>query len=255
MEDADMKITVVGASGLIGTRLSENLRRSGHEVMAASLSLGVDTVSGKGLEAAVAGTEVIVDVTNAASFGDRAALDFFKASTKNLLAAATEAGVRHYLALSVVGTPRLVEGDYFRAKMVQENLIRASGRPYTILRSTQFYEFISGLIDTGADGDVFRLPPAFMRPVAASDVAALLAELAVGAPLDDIAEISGPEQFGIDEIARIYLTANEDERQVVTDPSASYFGVELTENALLPEAGARVATEKLSDWLYQSMGE
>ncbi|MGO7592037.1 SDR family oxidoreductase [Rhizobium leguminosarum] len=250
-----MKITVVGASGLIGTRLSENLRRSGHEVMAASLSLGVDTVSGKGLEAAVAGTQVIVDVTNAASFGDSAALDFFKASTKNLLAAATEASVRHYLALSVVGTPRLVESDYFRAKMVQENLIRASSRPYTILRSTQFYDFISGLIDTGADGDVFRLPPAFIRPVAASDVAALLAELAVGMPLDDIAEISGPEQFGIDETARIYLTANEDERQVVTDPSASYFGVELTEDALLPEAGARVATKKLSDWLNQSMGE
>jgi len=250
-----MKITVAGATGVIGTRLSENLRQSGHQVAAASLSLGVDTITGKGLDTALAGAEVIVDVTNAASFGDRAALDFFRASTRNLLAAAAEAGVSHYLALSVVGTPRLVESDYFRAKMVQENLIRASKRPYTILRSTQFYEFISGLIDTGADGDVFRLAPAFMKPVAAGDVAALLAELAMGAPFNDVAEISGPEQFGIDEIARIYLAANEDERQVVTDPSASYFGVELTDDALLPGAGARVATEKLSDWLYQSMGE
>ena len=250
-----MKITVAGATGVVGTRLSEIIRQSGHQVSAASLSLGVDTVSGKGLEAALAGTEVIVDVTNAASFGDSAALDFFRASTKNLLAAAAEAGVRHYLALSVVGTPSLVESDYFRAKMVQENLIRASNRPYTLLRSTQFYEFISGLIDTGADGDVFRLSPAFMRPVAARDVAALLAELSVGAPLNDIVEIGGPDQFGIDEIARIYLAANEDERQVVTDPSASYFGVELTAGALLPGAGARVATEKLSDWLYQAMAD
>lgn len=162
-----MKFTVVGASGLIGTRLSEKLRWSGHDVAAASLSLGVDTVTGKGLDVVMAGTEVVVDVTNAASFGDSSALDFFKASTKNLLAAAAQAGIRHYLALSVVGTPRLVESDYFRAKMVQENLIRAAGRPYTILRSTQFYEFINGLIDIGAEGNIFRLPSALMRPVAA----------------------------------------------------------------------------------------
>ncbi|EJC72342.1 putative nucleoside-diphosphate sugar epimerase [Rhizobium leguminosarum bv. trifolii WSM2012] len=248
-----MKITVVGASGLMGTRLSEILRRSGHEVTAASLSFGVDTVSGRGLEAAIAGTDMVVDVTNAASFGDSAALDFFKTSTKNLLAAAADAGVGHYLALSVVGTPLLVESDYFRAKMVQENLIRASSRPYTILRSTQFYEFISGLIDIGAQGDVFRLPPAPMRPVAAGDVAAFLAELTVAPPLGGIVEIGGPEQFGVDEIARIYLAANEDERPVITDPSTSYFGVELTDDALLPGAGARMATEKLSEWLNQSM--
>ncbi|NZD64036.1 LysR family transcriptional regulator [Rhizobium sp. WYCCWR 11290] len=240
-----MKITVVGASGLIGTRLSEKLRRSGHDVAAASLSLGVDTVTGKGLDVAMVGTEVVVDVTNAASFGDSSAFDFFKASTKNLLAAAAEARVRHYL----------VESDYFRAKMVQENLIRASGRPYTILRSTQFYEFINGLIDIGADGNVFRLPSAFMRPVAAGDVAAFLAELAAGAPSGDVVEIGGPEQFGIDEIARIYLAANEDERQVITDRSTSYFGVELTDDALIPGAGARVARQTLPDWLYQSMGE
>ncbi|NKK96767.1 NAD(P)H-binding protein [Rhizobium leguminosarum bv. viciae] len=250
-----MKIMVVGASGLIGTRLSEKLRRSGHDVTAASLSLGVDTVTGKGLEAAMAGTEIVVDVTNAASFGDSSAFDFFKASTKNLLAAAGQAGIRHYLALSVVGTPRLVESDYFRAKMVQENLIRASGRPYTILRSTQFYEFINGLIDIGAEGNVFRLPSALMRPVAAGDVAAFLAELAASAPSGDVVEIGGPEQFGIDEIARIYLAANEDERQVITDRSTSYFGVELTDDALIPGAGARVARQTLSDWLYQSMGE
>ncbi|WHO75562.1 SDR family oxidoreductase [Rhizobium sp. BT03] len=248
-----MKIAVVGASGVIGTRLSESLRRSGHEVAAASLSLGVDTVTGKGLAAAIAGTDVIVDVTNAASFGDNAALDFFKASTKNLLAAATEAEVGHYLALSVVGTPRLVESEYFYAKMVQENLIQASTCPYTILRSTQFYEFISGLIDIGGQGDIVRLPPALMRPVAAGDVAAFLAELTVATPLGGIVEIGGPEQFGIDEVARIYLAANEDERQVITDPSTSYFGVELTDAVLLPGAGARLAAEKLSDWLCRSM--
>ena len=250
-----MKVTVVGASGLIGTRLSEKLRRSGHDVTAASLSLGVDTVTGNGLDVAMAGTEVVVDVTNAASFGDSSAFDFFKVSTKNLLAAAAEAGVRHYLALSVVGTPHLVESDYFRAKMVQENLIRASGRPYTILRSTQFYEFINGLIDIGAEGNVFRLPSALMRPVAAGDVAASLAQLAAGAPLGDVVEIGGPEQFGIDEIARTYLAANEDERQVITDQSTSYLGVELTDDALIPGAGARMARQTLSDWLYQSMGE
>ncbi|PDT13133.1 LysR family transcriptional regulator [Rhizobium sp. J15] len=248
-----MKITVVGASGLIGTELAAKLRRSGHDVTAASLSLGVDTVTGKGLEAVMAGAEAVVDVTNAASFGDSSALDFFSASTKNLLAAAAEADVGHYLALSVVGTPRLVESDYFRAKMVQENLIRAAGRPYTILRSTQFYEFINGLIDIGARGNVLHLPPAFMRPVAAHDVAAFLAELTAGRPSGDIVEIGGPEQFGIDEIARIYLAANEDGRQVITDRSTSYFGVELTDDVLLPGVGARLASEKLSDWLYQSM--
>ncbi|NEJ69730.1 NAD(P)H-binding protein [Rhizobium phaseoli] len=250
-----MKITVVGASGLIGTRLSDSLRRSGHEVTAASLSLGVDTVTGKGLDAAIAGNDVIVDVTNAASFGDSTALDFFKASTKNLLTAAAEAGVGHYLALSVVGTPRLVESDYFRAKMVQENLIRASNRPYTILRSTQFYEFINGLIDIGAQDDVFRLPPALMRPVAAGEVATFLAELTLAAPLGGIVEIGGPEQFGVDDVARIYLAANEDERQVITDPFTSYFGVELTDDALLPDAAAQVAAQTLSDWLNQSMAD
>ncbi|MBB4192463.1 uncharacterized protein YbjT (DUF2867 family) [Rhizobium aethiopicum] len=248
-----MKIMVAGANGLIGTQLAADLRRSGHDVTAASLSLGVDTVTGKGLEAAMTGAEVVVDVTNAASFGDNSALDFFKASTKNLLAAAAEARVRHYLALSIVGTPRLVESDYFRAKAVQENLIRASARPYTILRSTQFYEFINGVIDIGAEGNVVRLPPASARPVAAHEVAAFLAELATGDPLGNIIEIGGPEQFGIDDIARIYLAANEDQRQVITDPSTSYFGVELTGDVLLPHVGARVATQKLSDWLYRSM--
>ncbi|MBY4609241.1 NAD(P)H-binding protein [Rhizobium sp. 9T] len=248
-----MKIMVAGASGVAGTQLTAKLRRAGHDVTAASLSLGVDTVTGRGLEAAIAGNEIVIDVTNAASFGDSSAFDFFRTSTKNLLAVAAGANVRHYLALSVVGTPYLVESDYFRAKMVQENLIRASGRPYTILRSTQFYELISGLIDIGADGDVLRLPPAAMRPVAAGDVAAFLMELAAGAPVGDIVEIGGPEQFGIDEIARIYLAANEDQRPVTTDPAVSYFDVELTGDVLLPGAGARTASQTFSDWLFQSM--
>ncbi|MBX5302297.1 NAD(P)H-binding protein [Rhizobium sp. NLR12b] len=248
-----MKIMIAGASGLIGTQLAAELRRLGHDVTAASLSLGVDTVIGKGLDAAMTGADVVIDVTNAASFGDSSALDFFKASTKNLLAAAAEARVRHYLALSVVGTPRLVESDYFRAKAVQENLIRASTRPYTILRSTQFYEFINGVIDIGAEGNVVRLPPAPIRPVWAREVAAFLAELSAGDPLGNIVEIGGPEQFGIDDIARIYLSANEDPRQVITDPSTSYFGVELSGDVLLPHVGARVGSQTLSEWLYRSM--
>jgi uncharacterized protein YbjT (DUF2867 family) len=248
-----MKITVMGASGRIGTRLVDSLRQEGIEVVAASTSLGVDSVTGEGLKPAIAGADVVIDVTNAASFGDNSALAFFKASTRNLLAAAAEARVTHYIALSVVGTPRLVESDYFRAKMVQENLIRAARRPYTILHSTQFFEFISGLIDMGADGEGFRLPSASVRPIAADNVADMLGELAMGTPRNDIVEIGGREQFGLDQIARMHLTANEDIRQVITDDSARYYGVELNDDTLLPTKGVRMGSLRYVDWLSRSL--
>jgi uncharacterized protein YbjT (DUF2867 family) len=208
-------------------------------------------VTGEGLRSAIAGADVVIDVTNAASFGDSSALAFFKASTRNLLAASADAGVGHYIALSVVGTPRLVESDYFHAKMVQENLIRAARRPYTILHSTQFFEFIGGVVDMAADGG-FRLPSASIQPIAADNVAEILAELAMGAARNDTIEICGPEQFGLDEIARMHLTANEDTRQVMTDNSARYYGVELNDDTLLPRKGARSGSLRYADWLSMS---
>ncbi|UXN58893.1 SDR family oxidoreductase [Phyllobacterium zundukense] len=248
-----MKITVMGASGLVGTQLVEKLRQMDIEVVPASLSFGVNSVTGEGLTAVISGADAVIDVTNTALFGDDSALAFFKSSTRNLLNASADAGVRHYLALSVVGTPRLVESDYFRAKMVQENLIRAARRPFTILHSTQFFEFISGVINLGADGNGFRLPTASVKPIAADNVAEMLAELAVGAARNDTVEISGPERFGLDEIARMYLTANEDTRQVISDDSVPYYGVELNDDTLLPLNDRRIGSMRYGDWLYRSM--
>jgi len=248
-----MKITVMGASGLIGTRLVEVIRQAGIDIVPASTSFGVDSVTGEGLRSAVAGADVVVDVTNTTSFGDSAALEFFKISTRNLLAASHDAGVGHYVALSVVGTPRLIESDYFRAKMVQENLIRAARRPYTIIHSTQFFEFLNGVINMSADGDGFRLPSAYMQPIAAQNVAEILAELSMGAPKNATVEISGPEKFGLDEIARLHLVANEDTRQVISDDRARYYGVELNDDTLLPLKGARSGSQRYLDWLYQAM--
>jgi uncharacterized protein YbjT (DUF2867 family) len=248
-----MKITVMGASGLVGTQLVEKLRQMDIEVVPASISFGVNSVTGEGLTAVISGADAVIDVTNTALFGDDSALAFFKSSTRNLLNASADAGVRHYLALSVVGTPRLVESDYFRAKMVQENLIRAARRPYTILHSTQFFEFISGVINLGADGNGFRLPTASVKPIAADNVAEMLAELAVGAARNDTVEISGPERFGLDEIARMYLTANEDTREVISDDSVPYYGVELNDDTLLPLNEWHVGSMRYGDWLYRSM--
>ncbi len=246
-----MKVTVVGASGLIGALLVGKLRQLGLEVIQASRSFGINTITGDGLNVAMAGADIVIDVTNSASFGDSSALDFFKVSTENLLAASVSAD--HYLALSVVGTPRLVESDYFRAKMVQENLIRAARRPYTLLHSTQFFEFISGIIDQGADRDVLRLPSASVRPIAAADVVEILAELAIGTPKNSTVEIGGPEQFGLDEIALTNLAINEDTRQVISDDRATYYGVKLNDDTLLPLKGARLASMHYVDWLYRSM--
>jgi uncharacterized protein YbjT (DUF2867 family) len=248
-----MKITVVGASGRIGTRLVDRLRQTGVEVASASRSQGVNSATGERLWSAMARADVVIDVTNAASFGDDSALTFFKTSTRNLLAACAEVGARHYIALSVVGTPRLVESDYFRAKMVQENLIRAARRPYTILHSTQFFECIGGLIDMGLEGDEFRLPSALIRPIAADNVAEMLVEIAMGSARNDTVEIGGQEQFGLDQIARMHLAANEDPREVITDDSARYYGVELNDDTLLPLNGAREGSVRYVDWLCRSM--
>ncbi len=250
-----MKITVMGASGRIGARLVQSLRQAAIEVTAASTSLGVNSVTGEGLRPAIAGADVVIDVTNAASFGDNSALGFFTASTQNLLAASADAGVRHYVALSVVGTPRLVESDYFRAKMVQENLIRAARRPYTILHSTQFFEFIGGVVDMGVDGAGFRLPSASIMPIAADDVAEMLVQLAMGTARNDTVEIGGSEQFGLDEIARMHLAANDDIRPVTTDDRARYYGVELNDDTLLPLKGAQVGSLRYADWLSRSMAD
>jgi uncharacterized protein YbjT (DUF2867 family) len=205
MEDQGMKIVVIGGSGLIGTNLVNRLRQQGHEVMAASPNTGVNTITGEGLAEALTGAQVVVDVANSPSFEDKAVMEFFRTSGRNLLAAEAAAGVRHHLALSVVGTDRLPESGYLRAKVVQENLIKASKIPYTILHSTQFFEFLGGIIKSGTDGDVIRLSPALFQPIASDDVAAALAELAVVPPLNGMVEIAGPEKFPMDKLAQKIL--------------------------------------------------
>jgi uncharacterized protein YbjT (DUF2867 family) len=247
-----MKIVVIGGSGLIGTKLVNRLREKGHEVVAASPDSGVNTITGEGLAEALAGAQVVVDVANSPSFEDRAALEFFETSGRNLLAAEAAAGVGHHLALSVVGTERLLESGYFRAKMAQENLIKASGIPYTILHSTQFFEFINGIIKSGSEGDVIRLSPALVQPIASDDVAATLADLTVGPPVNGIVEVAGPEAFPLDELAREALAANKDRRQVVADVHARYFGAELNDRSLTPGDNPRLGTIGFRDWLRQS---
>lgn len=248
-----MKVTVMGASGRIGSRLVESLRQAGAEVVLASPTFGVNSVTREGLRTSLTGADAVIDVTNAASFGDNSALEFFRTSTRNLLAASADAGVGHYLALSIVGTPRLVENDYFRAKMVQENLIKAARRPYTLVHSTQFFEFISGVIDMAAGDDGIRLPSASVQPIAADDVAEVLTQLALEPPANDTVEIAGPEQFPLDEIARMLVAANEDMRPVITDETARYYGVELNDDTLLPLHLAHVGPIRFEDWLNQSM--
>lgn len=247
-----MKIVVIGGSGLIGANIVGRLRLDGHEVVAASPRTGVDTVTAAGLAQALAGAQVVVDVANSPSFEDRAALEFFETSGRNLLAAEVDAGVEHHLALSVVGTDRLPQSGYFRAKVAQETLIKASRIPYTIVRATQFFEFIGSIIDANIDGEVARLSPALMQPIAADDVSALLADLAVGAPLNGILEIAGPDCFPIDEIARKFLVAQDDRRQVIADVHARYFGSQLSDRSLLPGAHPRLGPTRFHNWLSRA---
>jgi uncharacterized protein YbjT (DUF2867 family) len=247
-----MKIVVIGGSGLIGTKLVNKLRELGHEVVAASPASGVNTITGEGLAEALAGAQVVVDVANSPSFEDKAVLAFFETSGRNLLAAEAATGVGHHVALSVVGTDRLLQSGYFRAKMAQEDLIKASKVLYTILRSTQFFEFVSGIAQSATDGQTVRLSPAFVQPVVSDDVAAALADVTLGAPVNGTVELAGPERLRLDELVRRFLSANQDARQVVADVHARYFGAELNDQSLIPGDNPRIAPTRFEDWLSRS---
>ncbi len=247
-----MKIVVIGGSGLIGSKLVTKLRERGHEVVAASPRSGVNTLTGEGLAEALEGASVVVDISNAPSFEDEAVLAFFETSTRNLLAAEAAAGVGHHVALSVVGTERLSESGYFRAKIAQEALITGSSIPYSIVHATQFFEFIPGITDAATDGATVRLAPVLIQPIAADDVASAVAKIAVGPPVNGIVEVAGPETFHLDELIRRFLSARRDPREVVADPHARYFGAELSERTLVPGNGAWLAETRLEDWLNQA---
>ena len=244
-----MKIVVIGGSGLIGTNLVNRLRRNGHEVVAASPNSGVNTITGEGLAEALAGAQIVVDVANSPSFEDRAVLEFFETSGRNLLAAEAAAGVGHHVALSVVGTDRLPESGYLRAKLAQENLIKASKIPYTILRSTQFFEFLDGIAQSATDGQTIHLSPALLQPIASDDVAAALADVTVGPPVNGTLELAGPQRISLDELVRRFLSAKQDARQVVADVHARYFGTELNDRSLTPGDNARLGPTRFADWL------
>lgn len=244
-----MKIVVIGGTGLIGSKTVERLRRNGHEVLAASPDSGVDTFTGEGLADALSGTAVVIDLANSRSFEDRAAMDFFRTAGRNLLAAETAAGVRHHVALSVVGTERLQESGYFRAKLTQEELIRASGVGYTIVRSAQFFEFLGAIAKDGNVDGTFRISPAPVQAIAADDVADMVTDVALAAPTGGIVEIAGPEQLPLSEAVARYLAAIGDPRKVVAAVDAPYFGVVLDKSSLLPGEHARIGATHLADWL------
>jgi uncharacterized protein YbjT (DUF2867 family) len=250
---SDMKIVVIGGSGLIGTKLVNRLRQDGHKVVAASPSSGVNTITGEGLADALAGAQVVVDVANSPSFEDKAVMEFFETSGRNLLAAEAAAGVGHHVALSVVGTDRLLESGYFRAKMAQEKLIKASKIPYTILRSTQFFEFLNGIAESATDRQTVRLSPAFVQPVVSDDVAAALADITLGTPVNGTVELAGPERLSLDELVRRFLCAKQDARQVVADVHARYFGAELNDQSLTPGDKPRIGPTRFEDWLSRSI--
>jgi uncharacterized protein YbjT (DUF2867 family) len=246
-----MRIVVIGGSGLIGSKLVTRLGERGHQAVAASPDTGVDTLTGAGLADAVAGASVVVDVSNSPSWEDDAVLEFFDTSTRNLLATEAAARVGHHVALSVVGTERLCGAGYFRAKIAQEELIKASSIPYSIVRATPFFEFMNGIAADATDGNTVRLPPALIQPIAADDVAGALARISIGPPLNGIGEIAGPDQFRLDELIRERLSATGDPRQVVTDPHAAYFGITPGERTLLPGDDAHIAHTRFKDWLNQ----
>jgi len=248
-----MKIVVIGGSGLIGSKLVRKLREHGHQVVAASPDSGVNTLTGEGLADAIAGAAVVVDVSNSPSFEDAAVLKFFETSTGNLLKAEAAAGVGHHVALSVVGTERLSESGYFRAKIAQEKLIRKSSIPYSIVHATQFFEFIKRIADDATDGDTVRLSPVLIQPMAAEDVASAVARISIGSPVNGIVEVAGPQQFRLDELIRRFLSERDDPREVITDPHARYSGAELGERTLVPGDDARLGETRFDDWLSQSV--
>ena len=246
-----MKIVVIGGTGLIGSKLVQNLRERGHDVLAAAPSTGVNSITREGLAQAMDGAEVVVDVANAPSWEDQAVLDFFETSSRNLLAAEAAAGVRHHVALSIVGSERLPENGYFRAKVAQENLIKASGMPYSILRATQFFEFVGGIAQSAdVDGEI-RLSPALFQPIASDDVAAALTDVALAPPINGTVEVAGPEAVPLDELVRRFLKAKHDTRKVVPDVHARYFGAVLNDQSLTPGDKPRLGTIHFEDWLGQ----
>jgi uncharacterized protein YbjT (DUF2867 family) len=250
-----MKIVVIGGSGLIGSKTVAILRQGGHEVVAASPKSGINTITGEGLKEAMAGAQVVIDLANSPSFEDKAVLEFFETSGRNLLAAETAAGgIRHHVALSIVGTDRSDNG-YFRAKVAQEKLIETSGIPYTIIRSTQFLEFLSGIAASSADGNIVRISPGLFQPIAADDVAAIVADVAFAAPRNGIVEIAGPERAPFNEIVARYLKAVGDPRQVVRDPEARYWGGRVEERSLVPLGEARLGHIGLDEWLRRSQAK
>jgi uncharacterized protein YbjT (DUF2867 family) len=246
-----MKIVVIGGSGLIGKKLVNKLRESGHEALAASPSTGVNTVTGEGLAQALAAAQVVVDVANAPNWEDHAVLAFFETSGRNLLNAEAAAGVGHHVALSVVGTDRLLASGYFRAKMAQEKLIKASPIPYTIVRATQFYEFVGSIAKLATAGQTVRLPPVLMQPIAADDVAAIMADVALAEPLNGTFELAGPEPIRQDDLVRQFLKATGDTRTVITDPKALYYGITVNDQSLTPGDNPRLGTIRFEDWLKQ----
>lgn len=246
-----MKIVVIGGTGLIGSKLVKNLRERGHDVLAAAPNTGVNTITREGLAGAMDGAEIVVDVANAPVWEDKAVLEFFETSGRNLLAAEAAAGVRHHIALSIVGSERLPDNGYFRAKIAQENLIKASGIPYTILRATQFFEFVDGIAQSATvDGEI-RLSPALFQPIASDDVAAALTDVALAPPVNGTVEVAGPEAVPLDELVRRFLLAKRDTRKVVPDVHARYFGAVLNDQSLTPGEKPRLGRIRFEDWLGQ----
>ncbi len=248
-----MKISVIGGTGLIGSKLVKKLCDDGQEVVAASPASGVNTLTGEGLAAALKGASAVVDVTNSPSWEDAAVLNFFETSTRNLLKYEAAAGVRHHVARSVVGTERLLESGFFRAKLAQEKLIQASPIAYSIVRATQFFEFVQKIADMSTEGNQVRLPPVLFQPMAADDVASALARVAVGPPVKGTVEIAGPERFQLDDLVRRDLAARNDSHEVVSDAQARYYGIAVSERALVPGDGARLGETRFEDWLSRSI--
>jgi len=249
-----MKIVVIGGTGLIGTKLINRLRPQGHELLAASPASGVNTITGEGLSEALKGADVVVDLANSPSFEDKAVLEFFQTAGRNLMAAEAAAGVKHHVALSVVGSDRLPDSGYLRAKLAQEAAIKAGKTPYTILRSTQFFEFMGAIAQSGTVGDTVRLSPALFQPIFSDDVVAALAEVTVGKPVNGTVEVAGPEKISVDEAARQFLRAKKDPRSVIADVHARYFGAELNDQSLTASNDkARLGTTRFADWLRSAV--